>query len=183
MYISQFCQKWWYYTIRLSARYFNHFSVTTVVYVIRSRPPKMAPTQNGRPPKMAPTQNGLKYVSWCRGKFHPCFVLNPYGKYSNKEFLQCQLSLAQFSVAFVPAYTCIWKSKKFPRNTSRGMQRWFYVISINPFPISMNYRYQNHLQMNIVWCSQYRLYAINMQKIEKFRWKKLCLLFGFVLLF
>ena len=76
-------------------------------------------------------------------------------KYSNKEkyltFLQCHFSLTQFSVSFVHRPLVVEKS--FRGIHRGGLQRCFCVVPINTFPLLMNYRYQNHLQMNIVWCS------------------------------
>ena len=62
---------------------------------------------------MAPTPKALTYVSLFLAIFFPSFVLNLYGKYSNKEkfvaFLQCQLSLTQFPVSFVHRHSKVEK--------------------------------------------------------------------------
>ena len=50
----------------------------------------------------------------------------------------------------------------------------FFVISIKPFHLLMNYRNQNQLQMNIVWCS---IVCVSLICRELRNWdeKKLCL--------
>ena len=56
------------------------------------------------------------------GHIPPMLCFSLYGKYSNKKkyvsFLQCQLS---FTLSVFRTCTGLWKSKKFPRNTSRGL--------------------------------------------------------------